>query len=351
MRKILFATCLIIWLVSISLLILFLTLFHGNFSHVKNFFQDFNSIQIQNQSNKTNNSRIMILIEGDMAKYVRVLPELQKEKKLTCGKSNEQIDGHGRIINGIDAKPFHWTWIASLRYTKSNDHFCAGSLVHEFYIITAAHCVKSLRKDSFYISLSVYDLNEKTVRSKINTYRAEKVFIHEDFRLTRVQNDIALIKLDRMPNFSLYVSSICLPESPEQVKETTLLKNNALVIGWGSSRSENMTEKTRKLQQTSLKVIDNNIECGKYLGRSVNATMLYCAKDNFDGASNVCVGDSGGPLFAKNNNDRYYLYGIVSFVITFADLNGNVKCLTQAPSYYTKVPLFLDWIKEKMSET
>jgi len=51
-----------------------------------------------------------------------------------------------RIINGVEAVDHSFPWIVSLRKMVDNrifDHFCAGSIISEDTILTAAHCIDS----------------------------------------------------------------------------------------------------------------------------------------------------------------------------------------------------------------
>ena len=70
---------------------------------------------------------------------------------------------------------------------------------------------------------------------------------------------------------------------------------------------------------------------------------MYCTiDDNPTKSSNVCFGDSGGPLM-YNSNGRWHLYGITSMVI----LNGTIFnrfCKPNEPSYFTSVPYYLDFV-------
>lgn len=71
----------------------------------------------------------------------------------------------------------------------------------------------------------------------------------------------------------------------------------------------------------------------------------YCALDPTSRNSNVCFGDSGGPLMYFFNQ-TWYLYGIASSVS--APKGQENKCLNELPSYFVKVPVFIDWINKNM---
>lgn len=66
-----------------------------------------------------------------------------------CGRAFYQADlkpgqSIGRIINGFEAVNHSFPWVVSLRLKNKNqilEHFCAGSLINNDTVITAAHCV------------------------------------------------------------------------------------------------------------------------------------------------------------------------------------------------------------------
>ena len=306
-------------------------------------------------------------------------------------RNNNQQHASSRIINGLDSLPFNnWPWMASLKYiqppnsspspnpssysssssSRSSgssvlEHFCAGSLIYENYVLTAAHCVDKLSKESFVVALGLNDLNDKSEQTAQNLFKVERIFLAGGDQTTDespMLNDIALLKLDRRAVLSRHVGTICLPDSPAQAD--TIYGTNVIVAGWGGgvrtsgehpsspSSSSSFTRpvvRRRLLQQTILRVINGDSICSKYCS-VFNATRLYCSYDQmYGGETNVCIGDSGGPMFTYRDG-RYFLYGVVSFVITLIDPENNVRCFTQAPSYFSKVALFLEWIAARMHE-
>lgn len=59
----------------------------------------------------------------------------------------------------------------------------------------------------------------------------------------------------------------------------------------------------------------------------------YCAYDT--NGSDVCRGDSGGPLQVFHNSYTAHVVGIVSF---------GIGCGTEFPSIFTRVAFYADWI-------
>ncbi|KMQ88769.1 mite allergen der f 3-like protein [Lasius niger] len=47
-----------------------------------------------------------------------------------------------RIVNGEDAKEGEIPYQVSLQDRQISSHFCGGSVLSEYYVITAAHCVE-----------------------------------------------------------------------------------------------------------------------------------------------------------------------------------------------------------------
>ena len=135
---------------------------------------------------------------------------------------NQAITNESRflkIING-DKASAEWPWMVSLQ--RENRHFCAGSLISDEFVLTAAHCIPRLR--SFDIVAGTNVLNSNRI-----VYQPSRVIIHERYLLSRNNHDIALIKLNRKVEFSNRVSAISLPDSND---ENTVIDKHLTAIGW-----------------------------------------------------------------------------------------------------------------------
>ena len=47
---------------------------------------------------------------------------------------------NGRIIGGHIADPEEFPWLVSLQ-SEGKGHFCGGTIIHQYWVITAAHCI------------------------------------------------------------------------------------------------------------------------------------------------------------------------------------------------------------------
>ena len=101
--------------------------------------------------------------------YVKMLVIRDHLKKLPdqtdCGYPSEKIFDSNykkrrmtRIVKGTESIPHNYPWMASLKHFKDNfvrEHFCAGSLIFDKYILTAAHCLTGMDIHNFVVVLGI----------------------------------------------------------------------------------------------------------------------------------------------------------------------------------------------------
>lgn len=163
---------------------------------------------------------------------VLVLFVVSIEKSAQCGRQIIQpsitAKNLNRIINGEFAVQSSWPWTVSIRYVNNSRtilHNCGGTLIGHFHVITAAHCFTSKRKRVVVIGSS--NLNDP-LRAK-NIYRISKIYIHPEYNSNFLENDVAILKLERKVFFNKKRLPICLPKSSDV---TQIFNKSVVVVGW-----------------------------------------------------------------------------------------------------------------------
>lgn len=168
--------------------------------------------------------------------------------------------------------------------------------------------------------------------------RVVRVFKHPEYDKQKVDNDIALLKLNAPLEYSERVKPACLPEQNEDIK----LETAATIVGWGaiSYQKDPITkapkvERDDMLYQAIVPIVDTE-QCQKTYGDNLNPLHVICAGYK-DGKIDSCQGDSGGGLLSLKNG-RWNVYGVTSF--------GDECGKENAYGIYTRTSFYVNWIRK-----
>ena len=144
--------------------------------------------------------------------------------------TNCGISKYNKIIRGTYSIEHAYPWIISLRHSSKiynnfiGKHFCAGSIISSYYILTAAHCLNNNKNNDLVAIVGIHDLNEE-LNHDLNVYKIVWKQIHENYN--NINNDIALLQVDRPIQFTENVQAICLPNYNDFND-----LNEAITAGW-----------------------------------------------------------------------------------------------------------------------
>ncbi|KAM9444412.1 trypsin [Clarias gariepinus] len=203
-------------------------------------------------------------------------------------------------------------YIVSLQ-TSKGQHFCAGSLVHKYWVLTAAHC-KTGVDQMMIVAGDKYEGKEQYSKP-------HSIIPHPLYNKSTNNADIMLIKLRAPIKLNRYVSLAPLPKQNTGVLPGQLCQ----VSGWGST-SQSRGVSPLMLHSVNLPIISTT-KCNnsKSINGSITSNMICTA------GKETCKSDSGKLLVCNGR-----LYGLASW--------GTICGDTEFPGIYTAVARFRRWI-------
>ncbi|CAF2989062.1 unnamed protein product [Rotaria sp. Silwood2] len=249
-----------------------------------------------------------------------------------CGCSNKSRL-HSKIIGGQTARIETWSWVVSIRI--QHIFRCAGSIVSNSWIITAAHCfsiVNDLGNNIFRINASDITVhagsNHRYGQNQLS--KVTDIIFHPNFDQSNFNNDIALLKLSSPFNMTDNIlGKICLPNM--SLNGYPPIDSLLVTVGWGRLWENGPESST--LQQVILTAVDyQNSTCYPLI---YDQLKQFCAGVE-NSKKDTCQGDSGGPLMMFTSSKQWVIVGVTSFGYGCAQ-----------PGYsgvYTRITAHLDWI-------
>ncbi|KAK5934276.1 hypothetical protein CgunFtcFv8_014689 [Champsocephalus gunnari] len=137
---------------------------------------------------------------------------------------HSRVVRQGRIVGGHTAVPSSIKYIVSLQSTRAQ-HFCGGSLVHRYWVLTAAHC--NIGAEHMMIVAGDYIVN--TFEGTEQYAKPSRVVTHPLYNRSTNNADIMLIKLRAPMVLNKYVSLAPLPRQGTGVIDGVVCR----VSGWG----------------------------------------------------------------------------------------------------------------------
>lgn len=289
-----------------------------------------------------------IVKQIDKKNFRVIFDSLNQPKLITKNLTHDE-----KIINGQPVLPGSFPFMVSLGLfsPSSYRHRCGGTIVRRKYVITAAHCVYTFGQ--FYDSASFFQANNQVLSviagtevisglnfldlfRNQNIYLVRKVNIHPEFEGSISPNDIAVLSIFRIFNFSPSVFSVGIPTTQNP---SVINGQPVTTIGWGVNEFGVISSQLMSSTLTVLNGTPRQRLCGGY------ENDFYCVKDTSQNNSNVCFGDSGGPMLRFEQNKWAY-YGVTSFVFVDSDRN----CLNTAPSFFVMIPRLSNWLNNQISK-
>ncbi|WP_218110595.1 S1 family peptidase [Ostreibacterium oceani] len=241
------------------------------------------------------------------------------------------------IVGGEDslAAAYPSFVVISVAQGPTSTGICGGAFIDKEWVMTSAHCVSN-NPSHTPVDASRVNVNPNPQGFVANRLVADdrmavsQIVVHPNYNRTTSSstfNDIALLKLATPHNY---------PNAVLNGSGDVLASRIATVAGMGSTSVSPLSiTNPRTLQMVDLPIVDY-AQCQTLFGYDSPPTL--CAGDTQ--AKDICYGDTGAPLYIKQNGINVQA-GIASFLVG--------GCASGNPSGYTDVASYESFILQHAS--
>ncbi|XP_022174294.1 serine protease nudel isoform X2 [Myzus persicae] len=228
-----------------------------------------------------------------------------------------------RVVGGIASNPGAWPWLIAL-YQDGIFH-CGGVILSDQWVLTAAHCVNQYKKHFYEVQAGI--LRRFSFSPMEQSRIVTHAIIHTQYSRSTMENDLAVLRLDRSLEFNRWIRPVCLPDN--KLSWIPFPGTMCTAVGWGATVEHGPDPDN--MREVEVPILAECTHKSDIEGKEICAGYL-------NGGHDTCQGDSGGPLLCRepNNLNKWYVAGIVS--------HGEGCARPMEPGVYTRVALYMDWI-------
>jgi secreted trypsin-like serine protease len=268
--------------------------------------------------------------------------------------------GNTRIIGGVEAKSGAWPWQIQIYLRRPDGQFipaCGGSLIHERWVLSAAHCFRG-RQAGDVMVLEGTNIRPDVLRMPVASGRVHavrRIESHTEYDAKSYQNDIAVLELASAARSRRVTAAFPDHSALESAGR------NIVATGWGRLRPLSFVNGayidsntgvpvrpgdpnyfSTRLMQVEMPIVDLKTCREAYAEHIARGVMIdhrtICAGVP-QGGKDTCQGDSGGPVVARGSDGNYVQLGIISW--------GKSCGLPNSYGVNMKVSAFSGWIQAR----
>ena len=241
-----------------------------------------------------------------------------------------------RIIGGNVAAPGVWPFQAALLFAadpnNASAQYCGGSIIHEEFILTAAHCADFVTREEVSVLTNTQSLASGGIRHAV-----AKIVVHPQWNPGTSDFDVAVLKLKRKVKGIRPTKFAQIITTADEEAEVAAPNTNAKVIGWGDINPGGGQTYPTELYEVQVPIVKRS-KCNAPTSYDGAITPRMICAGFAEGGKDSCQGDSGGPLLVKNAVNKFRTQvGIVSW--------GDGCALPNFYGVYSRLAVLGAWVE------
>lgn len=182
------------------------------------------------------------------------------------------VDGDGKIVGGQIMDVSSIPYIVSIQYKRN--HICGGSIISEYWILSAAHCSQKKDPENFAIRSGS---SRRSRGGKI--HKVEQIINHPNYNANTLDNDFMLMKLYHPLKFDQRHQRI-------ELAEPHMYYEGAQVVVSGYGVTQDPEQDTEFLRGVVVEISSEN-SCKNAYKNMITPNMFCAASHKKDS----CQGD------------------------------------------------------------
>lgn len=253
------------------------------------------------------------------------------------GKTRNKISSSStytvpKIVGGKEVPAGEYPWYSALYRNKNGsetnlDFYCGGMLISSRFVLSAAHCKPNVGDVVVVGALCPYETGN--CNQQVEVGYVESLFQDPRYTMEITSSlgwDYVLIQLTEPITT---IASVALDSGT--VSRNFQSGKILWVAGMGFTDPSNQIAASR-LEEAELEYVPED-SCKDQLKPLLLGQFTICATD-IGRVSDVCFGDSGGPLYDKENK---VLVGLTSY--------GDSACSSRLPGVYARISDNFAWLR------
>ncbi|XP_006884995.1 PREDICTED: serine protease 55-like [Elephantulus edwardii] len=136
---------------------------------------------------------------------------LAQNEKVLCGYRPAFSNSSWLQIHELfEVQKGEFPWQVSIQISRK--HLCGGSIIHRWWVLTAAHCFQRTLLEMRGVNVTVVMGARKSSDVKLERKQVQKIIIHKNFKPPHFDSDLSLLLLATPIQFTNFKMPICLQE-------------------------------------------------------------------------------------------------------------------------------------------